>query len=147
MKNLLFYFFGLFLIGSCATESKEDIADNTTRVKFEYFDNRIIVPITINDQGPFYMIFDTGGSNMLVPEAAAKLDVPLKDAGYGGRDGDKKRKMQLTKVENYKIGALELKQQEFLVMDLSQIKKAFEFKYLDGIIGYELLKNYVATIN
>ena len=106
-----------------------------------------MVPITINGEGPFHMVFDTGGSNMLMPEAVTRLGLSSKDAGFGGGAGDKQIPMQVTKVDTYKIGSIEMKNQEFLIMDLSHIKKAFGFKNLDGIIGYELLQKYVVTID
>ena len=134
----------LFLI-SCAQTSLE--SKNSKVVHFNYFDNRIMVPTTINGQGPFYMVFDTGGSNMLMPETVKKLKLKTTPAGFGGGAGDKQIPMHNTKVQSYKVGSIKMVNQNFMVMDLSHIKKAFGFKHLDGIIGYELLQEYVATIN
>ena len=135
------------LLISCSNLRKDSSERNVTEVHFQYFDNRILLPIEINGQGPFYMIFDTGGSNMLMPDTLKRLGLKAKDAGFGGGAGDGELPIQLTKINSYKVGNIEMNNQDFLVMDLSHIKKAFGFKNLDGIIGHELLQKYVVTIN
>ncbi len=145
MKILLPFLY-ILLLASCSSLAKSKPA-NVNEVSFQYFDNRILLPIEINGKGPFYMIFDTGGSNMLMPDAVRRLGLKTKDAGFGGGAGDNQLPMQSTKVDSYKVGNIKMKDQDFLIMDLSHIKKAFGFKNLDGIIGYELLQRYVVTID
>lgn len=150
MKFFVFLTLMMFAISSQAkTDSSFEIKSPTgaTTVDFKLFDNRIMLPITINGKGPFHMIFDTGGVNMLVPEAAKRLGLSMKDAGFGSGAGDKKIKMQTTTVGEYKAENLVMKDQHFYVMDLSQIKAAFSFEKLDGVVGYEILQNCVATID
>lgn len=137
----------VFLLEACTLGPTLQKSDQGETVLFEYFDNRIMVPIMINGQGPFHMVFDTGGSNMLLPEAVARLNLKTEPAGLGGGAGDKKIPMQITENASYTVGHMEMKDQKFMVMDLSHIKKAFGFKNLDGIIGYELLQRYAVTIN
>lgn len=147
MENVNFILI-LLLFTSCVSPLKKH--ENTqaiTTVSFNYFDNRIMVPIMINDQGPFHMVFDTGGVNTLMPETAKKLKLKTTNAGFGGGAGDKEIPIKQVKIKNYKVGHILMEDQDFYVMDLSQIKKAFNFKDFDGIIGYELLKKYIVTIN
>ncbi len=144
MKNYIFIL-SLTLFSSCTSSTKKEISNST--ISFNYFDNRIMVPIIINDQGPFHMVFDTGGSNMLMPDTVKKLNLKTTDAGFGGGAGNKKIPMQKTTVKKYTVGNIKMTDQKFHVMDLSHIKKAFGFKHLDGIIGYELLQKYIVTIN
>ncbi len=148
---LLNVFKGLLLTPltiACAHLNKSNVSNSQIKpVSFEYFDNRIVAPVTINGMGPFHMIFDTGGANMLMPDAVKKLKLETTDAGFGGGAGDKQIPMQTTKVKSYNVGDIEMLNQEFNVMDLSHIKKAFGFKHLDGIIGYEILLKYGVTID
>ncbi|MCB0411961.1 MAG: aspartyl protease family protein, partial [Bdellovibrionales bacterium] len=137
--KFLFLFSYLILLTSCSSMDKT-ASDEVDEVSFQYFDNRILLPIEINGKGPFYMVFDTGGSNMLMPDAVRRLGLETKDAGFGGGAGDAQIPMQSTKVESYKVGNINMTNQDFLIMDLSPIKKAFGFENLDGIIGYELLQ-------
>lgn len=147
MRDFIGLFLTLLIVG-CSHLNKSDLALSPIKpLSFEYFDNRIVVPVTINGIGPFHMIFDTGGSNMLMPDAVEKLKLKTADAGFGSGAGDKQIPMQTTIVKSYKLGAIEMLNQDFHVMDLTHIKKAFGFKHLDGIIGYELLLKYAVTID
>lgn len=117
------------------------------KVPFEFFDNRILVQVEVNDQGPFTFIFDTGGSNIMTPEVAQKLNLSMtahkKINGAGSNSVDSSK----VKIESMKLGRFQLKSQDFLTIDLNPIRKAFQFKQLDGIIGYEVLMQKVVTIN
>ncbi len=144
--KILLLFLNILSLSSCSSLNKRKSA-GVNEVFFQYYDNRILLPIEINGKGPFYMIFDTGGSNMLMPDAVRRLGLKTKDAGFGGGAGDRQLPMQSTKIDSYKVGLIKMKDQDFLVMDLSHIKKAFGFKNLDGIIGYEILQRYVVTID
>jgi hypothetical protein len=39
-------------------------------IAFEWIDNRIFVPVTINGEGPFHLILDTGANLAVSPEVA-----------------------------------------------------------------------------
>jgi hypothetical protein len=44
-----------------------------TAVPFAVHDNRIVVEIFLEHQGPFRVIFDTGGANVITPEVRRRL--------------------------------------------------------------------------
>ncbi len=142
-SQVIIFIFGL--VSSFPKSYSDEL--NLTPIKFDLLDNRIFVDVFINDQGPFKFIFDTGGSNSMTFELAAKLNLPVKEIGDGTGAGDGTQKMGQTQIEKMKFGGINQLNQEFLVMDFSKIQKAFGFQSLDGIFGYEVLKQYVALID
>jgi hypothetical protein len=122
-------------------------AYSSEAIKFELLDNRIFVDVFINHQGPFKFIFDTGGDNSMTPQLAAKLSLPFTDMGEATGAGNSSQKMGQTKVQSFKLGGIELQNQDFLVIDYSKIQSAFKFEALDGIFGYEFLSQYLTSID
>lgn len=149
MKPFLLPLLFLGLFSSCLSKPRSQLEAvmPASIVKFQYFDNRIMVPIWINEQGPFHMVFDTGGSNVMMPEVARQLKIATQDAGMAGGAGDRQLPMQSGTVKMVRVGSLVFKDQEFLVLDLSPIKKAFGFKKFDGVVGYEWLLKYAVKID
>lgn len=119
----------------------------TTTSQFNFVDHRILIPTFINRCGPFHMIFDTGGVNILTPDAAKRLNLNPIDAGTISGAGEKMVSISHTLVDIYKIGDLKMINQEFLVINLDQIKDAFRFENLDGILGFEILQSFAVTID
>jgi hypothetical protein len=120
-------------------------SDKRTTVPFEFFDNRILVPVYINDSGPFMFLFDTGGGNAITPQVAEKLGLKTKEGHLISGAGEKKEMAGKTKIEKYQIGSLTLHGQDFIVFDLEFLKKAFGFSRLDGAFGFQVLER-VSTI-
>jgi predicted acetyltransferase len=116
-------------------------------IKFELFDNRILVDVFINGQGPFKFIFDTGGGNSMTYALAHKLNLPVKDAGQGTGAGNGSQSMGETHVKSMQFGEIVQTDLDFYVMDYSKIQKAFGFKALDGIFGFEVLQKYLTVID
>ena len=52
-------------------------------------DNRIVADVQIDGKGPFKFIFDTGGTNVLTPEAARRLGLKTEAAGEDTGAGDR----------------------------------------------------------
>lgn len=120
---------------------------DTGRTKFDLIDNRIFTDVWINGKGPFRFIFDTGGNNSMTYEMAKKLGLPVKQIGEGSGAGPGKQPMGETKIDVFKVGDIEMKSQEFIVLDYSKIQKAFNFPALDGIFGLEILQKYLTLID
>lgn len=116
-------------------------------IRFELLDNRIFVDVSINGQGPFKFIFDTGGNNSMTYELAQKLNLPVKDIGDGTGAGNGTQKMGETQVQKMQFGEVTLLDQYFLVMDYSKIQNAFGLKALDGIFGYEVLQKFLTQVD
>src|ERR1700722_20314 len=57
-------------------------------VSFEVIDNRIFVPVWLNGQGPFHILFDTGAGASVSMEVAEKLKLPREGQTEGSGVGD-----------------------------------------------------------
>jgi len=146
MNPLNFFFlpfFSLFLFYSVSYPKES----NSSTIKFQLIDNRIFVDVFINDQGPFKFIFDTGGNNSMTFALAKKLGLAVKDIGSGTGAGNGSQQMGETHVQKMQVGGVVQSGQDFGVMDYSKIQHAFNFEALDGIFGYEVLKDYLTRID
>jgi hypothetical protein len=147
VKSLLTVLFLALNCASCATSQPLRNAASSTTIPFIIFDNRILIEGLINGLGPYTFIFDTGGSNILTPEAAASLQLKMTNGNLISGAGEKKANSWNATVKQARFGDLVLNDQEFLILDLSSIRSAFHFHKLDGVIGYEILQKYVTAID
>jgi predicted aspartyl protease len=118
-------------------------------IPFSLHDNRILVNVEINGSGPFSFIFDTGGarSNTLTPEAAKRLDLEMVDGLAAHGAGNGAVRSWKAKVQHLAVGSLSKEDQDFTILDLSRIKKAFSFPQLDGIIGFDVSHGSIVCID
>ncbi len=108
----------------------------------------IIVSATIDGKGPLHFVFDSGGANILTPGAAARLHikslgtVPISGAGTAQVSAG------LAKVAKVAVGGASLRDQQFLVLPLPySIVGELHGTPIDGLLGYEMLRNFVVTID
>jgi predicted aspartyl protease len=141
----------LCLLSACSTTPKTTLAAAAkptvvsglvAAVPFTVHDNRILVDVYLNGQGPFVMIFDTGSESILTPEVQKLLD--LKSQGV---DLEDRLKAQSVHLKNVQIGGLDLKERKFAVVKLANIRRAFRFPHLDGIIGQQIAQEMKVRIN
>jgi len=152
VKTKYLLLFTLSLVSACATVNETTTFPKTNptssnTVPFQLLDNRMFVDVMIDGQGPFKFVFDTGGNNCLTPEVAKKLNLPMKSIEDATGAGEKSVKAWKVQTTTFQIGALKLSSQEFMVLDFSQIKKAFDLPAFDGIFGYEFLQKFSARID
>jgi predicted aspartyl protease len=106
----------------------------------------ILLPVHVNDRGPFEFILDTGaGTSLLSSELAKELEVKV----IGSKDGHSaggKVSVSLAKVESLAVGKTKLQDIDVGIVDLGQIGKTVGAK-IDGDLGYNFLKNFRITID
>ena len=119
----------------------------STVVPFELFDNRQMLKVKINGQGPFTFGLDTGGRNLITPEVAAKLELKLTDEFQTGGAGENRVSAWWTQVEKVEFGEILATDQRFVVLSLEDIKKAIGFKEFDGLLGQELFQSLTTKID
>ena len=122
----------------------------TPQVKFELASPEaplIIVPVKVNGKGPFRFILDTGASGSeLTPAAAKKIGLKLNESakakavGAGGSI-----EMDLGTVDSLEIGGAVVKDMTFAVGEMKDV--AEYAPNVDGLVGYDFLKNFVVTID
>jgi len=98
---------------------------------------RIVVPVTINGQGVFHMMLDTGATHsVLTPQAVSRLGLDLTQAtqlevqGVSGRIN-----APVMKIDEMQAGTLKLKDLSVPVIDGAVVAG------LDGILGVEGMNN------
>jgi len=118
-----------------------------SKLQFSLAKRLIILPVYVNDHGPFGFILDTGaGQSMLSRHAVKRLKLkssPLREKGLGAGGTVALRS---TVVDSLKLADVSLTDREVRVIDQSRISRALG-KQIYGIIGYDVLCDYVITID
>ena len=106
----------------------------------------ILLPVYVNDRGPFDFIFDTGaGTSLLSIDLAKELDVKVVGSKEGQSAGGKVS-VSLGKVDSLAVGGAKLDGVDVGIVDLSHIAKTIGAK-IDGDLGYNFLQRFRVTIN
>jgi len=116
-------------------------------VPFRLHDDRILVDVTLDGHGPFTMIFDTGGGNVITPECARRLGLASAASESTSGAGEKQVPAGVATIASMKLGALEMRRQVFHIVDLGEIRRGFRFPALDGVVGRELLERAHASVD
>ena len=123
------------------------IAGGKTIVPVE-FDGDVIVEARLNGQGPFAFILDTGGHDILTPDAAGALGLNPVGAGTGGGSGEGKAPEQYARVDRLEIGGLTMRNQAFTIIPLQYdtVERGAR-PPLAGILGLELFERFAMRLD
>ncbi|HYL26361.1 MAG TPA: aspartyl protease family protein, partial [Candidatus Nitrosotalea sp.] len=117
-------------------------------VPFTLVDNRMVVATSIDGQGPFSMIVDTGTTSVSVtPGVARRLRLGVQGGGSAIGAGSGSASYAVTHLSDLAVGSLHFADLHAEVIDLTRIQRAFGFPHLDGIIGYEVLHRLRFGVN
>jgi predicted aspartyl protease len=106
----------------------------------------ILLPIHVNDRGPFDFILDTGAGTSLVSiDLARELNLKTIGSKHGQTAGGKVA-VSLAKVDSIRAGEIKLENVDVGIVDLSQIGGSVGAK-IDGDLGYNFLKHFRLTID
>src|SRR6266513_1805593 len=106
----------------------------------------ILLPVRVNDHGPFDFILDTGaGTSLLSSELAKQLEAKVIGSKEGQSAGGKVS-VSLAKVDSISVGETKLHDVDVGIVDLAQIGKTIGAK-IDGDLGYNFLKHFRVTID
>ena len=122
---------------------------NSSKVKFRLAGGAqplILLPVEVNEQGPFDFILDTGaGTSLLSSDLATRLNAKIIGSKEGQSAGGKVS-VSLAKVDSLAVGEAKLDDVDVGIVDLSHIGKAVGAK-IDGDLGYNFLKHFRVTLN
>lgn len=117
----------------------------STTLPFDLLNNHIYVDGSINGQ-PVRLLFDTGGLNLLTPQAAARLGLRSEGRMAARGVGEEQVDVGFAKAERLELGALRLDAPLFYVMDLGDLP-AVEGFHFDGLVGYEVFNRLGVRID
>jgi predicted aspartyl protease len=125
------------------------LSPSNTTVKFRLAGGAqplILLPVHVNDRGPFDFILDTGaGTSLLSSDLAKQLEVKVIGSKEGQSAGGKVS-VSLAKVDSLAVGEIELHDVDVGIVDLAQIGKTVGAK-IDGDLGYNFLKRFRITLD
>lgn len=106
----------------------------------------ILVPVEVNEQGPFDFILDTGaGTSLLSVELAEKLKVKVLGSKQGQSAGGAVT-VSLAKVDSFSVGDARLPDVDVGIVDLRHIGATVGAR-IDGDLGYNVLKSFRVSID
>jgi len=106
----------------------------------------ILLPVQVNDRGPFDFILDTGaGTSLLSSDLAKQLDVKVIGSKEGHSAGGKVS-VSLAKIDFLAVGAIKLSDVDVGIVDLATIGKTIGAK-IEGDLGYNFLKHFRVSID
>ena len=106
----------------------------------------ILLPVEVNDHGPFDFILDTGaGTSLLSTELADKLKVKVLGSKQGQSAGGAVS-VSLAKVDSVAVGTARLTDFDVGIVDLKQIGAVVGAR-IDGDLGYNFLKSFRISID
>jgi hypothetical protein len=115
-------------------------------VPFELVNNHIYVDVKLNGRGPYRLLCDTGGANVVTPALAIELGLKTEGQLEGAGVGEKSEDISLTKIERLEIGDAFIDNQVFYVFPLGEFGRV-EGIAAHGLIGYEVFKRFVVRID
>lgn len=112
---------------------------------FRFIDNRVFIEATVNGQGPFLFILDTGSTAVISDRAALRLHLNVKDGGVGHGVGAAAEHIGATRIDA-RIGALRLRDIDAAVMTIDE-PDVFGAIPVDGVIGPEVFERMVVEFD
>lgn len=116
-----------------------------TRVPFRLVRDHIHVQAQVDGQ-PVQMLVDTGGVNILLPAAVARLKLETEGQLSARGVGEQRTDVALTRATSLRLGGVAFDQPLFYVIDFGQLPNV-EGEDFDGVIGYELFQRFGVTID
>lgn len=102
-------------------------------IPFEPCQAHICVALTLNGQGPFRFILDTGARNVISNKLHRRLQLPVQGVAVLSGMGESRERGMLTTVQQLGLAGLTLERQAFFT------SPTLDNLPIDGTIGYEWL--------
>jgi hypothetical protein len=115
-------------------------------VPFELINNHIYVQVKLNGRGPYRLLCDTGGTNIITPEVAAGLGVKTEGKLQGAGVGDKSEDISRSRLGRIEIGDAFIDSTTFYVYPLRTFSNVEGIAAL-GLVGYQVFKRFVVRID
>ncbi len=116
-----------------------------TRVRFDLVNHHIYADGAI-DGKPARFLVDTGGANLLTPDAAKRFGLEGEGRIAGRGVGEEVVDVAFARAKELRLGDAVLDKPSFVVMSLGDLE-AVEGVTFDGLVGYELFRRFGVTID
>ena len=117
-------------------------------VAISFTDNRVFVRVMVNGRGPFSFLVDTGAEVTSVSPALAKrLALSHVRDDTGGGAGEDRVSYPDVRVASVAVGRASFGPVEAPAFDLTELARIVGFRKFDGILGTELFRQDVVTID
>ena len=125
------------------------IADNQNSVElpFQLAANLILVDVAINGGKTLPFVLDTGGVNLVTPEAALELGLEAQGAFWGFGGGEKTVEMKVAAVTSLEFGNIRLSDRVIWVFPFPELKEALGIAEFGGLLGYEVFRRFVVRVD
>jgi Aspartyl protease len=108
----------------------------------------IVLVVRVNGSRPLHVIFDTGGSNVVSDVVAREIGLKGTGSTTAGGAGEAQIVVQTASGATLQLGGATLTKQPFGIFPLPRSLVHMTARYaIDGVIGYEVLKNFVVSID
>ncbi|MGC4123262.1 MAG: aspartyl protease family protein [Myxococcales bacterium] len=118
----------------------------STVVPFALLNNHLYVDVRLNGRGPYRFLLDTGASNIVTTALAKELGLKTEGAFEGKGVGEKSDDIGLAMVDSVQLGEATFEKQLFAVWDMAELARV-EGTRAEGIVGYEVFRRLVATLD
>lgn len=111
-------------------------------------DNRIFLPVTLNKQGPFPFLLDTGSSSTTLNKPLEKI-LALRPLGgaTGTGAGEQKIAFDTIHLSEVAAGNIQLGAMDVPAMDTGALTRAIGFPDWGGVLGVEIFRHNAVTID
>jgi Aspartyl protease/PDZ domain len=119
----------------------------STSVPIDLVDNHVYLDVMLNGKGPYHMIFDTGGANIIDPAVAKEIGAFGKGSVQGSGVGAQTESFSFANVDTLQVGDAMLRKQLFAVVPVRAGFGVSGGRPVDGLIGWEVLARYITTFD
>lgn len=128
-----------------ADTARIESAQQSTSVPFELIDDHIRTDIVLDGKKARVLV-DTGGVNLLTPQAAQRLGIAAEGKLAASGVGEERADFSLARAKELRLGAAVLDRPVFYVIDLSELPEIGE-EHIDGLVGYEIFRRFDVQID
>jgi hypothetical protein len=124
-------------------------SSNASATHFEFVDNRVLLPVFVNGEGPFEFILDTGagdGSSITL-DLFNRLHLEKEGKSEVTGAGANTESVLDTHAASLKFGSYELGPIPLMAFSMKAMTDAIGFRELDGILGDALFDRFVVTLD
>jgi predicted aspartyl protease len=107
----------------------------------------LLIDVHLNGRGPFQFAIDTGTSTTAItPQLANELGIVSSPIGPGTTAGAQVN-VRAGNIESFQLGGAKIDNMTVVVADFFEMLSAAIGAKLDGIVGYNFLRNYKVAID